>query len=546
MTTIADRLLSLLDAYGVAVAFGIPGIHTVELYRTLAHHSIRHVTPRHEQGAGFMAYGYAFATGRPAACFLITGPGLLNAATAIAEAYSESLPVLVISAGNQRHEIGGGRGFLHETQDQHQVEKQIAGVANLLLDGRNLDGAFAEAFSLFATARPRPVCLQIPRDLLGEAATSGPVRIASAHFPPAPARDAAALAASLLANARKPIAIVGGGAWAAGPALRRLAEATRMPVVSTNAGKGILPETHELSLGSALPFAGFQQRLAEADVVLAVGTELAETDLLYTGAAHTIRGSVIRVDIDPRQMTRNCHATVGIVSDAALALTAIADETQLVAGLVDSVARTAWLRQLRALAPSDWSREAPKHKAILDAMMAVLDPTAIICADSTQLAYTGNHYYRSQVARTWLFPNGYGTLGSALPAAIGARLGAPDRQVVAIVGDGSFLYTIAELATAVEQKLALPIVLWNNLGYGEIRDAMLAEGVPPVGVDLPSPDFCSIARGFGCEAVHLRRLEDFSSVLSIALMRQVPTLIQVDSFDPMFADGNLKVVTLLP
>lgn len=537
MASCADRLLSLLDLYGIEVAFGVPGIHTVELYRTLPAYGIRHVTPRHEQGAGFMAYGYAFATGRPAACFLITGPGLLNAATAIAEAYSESLPMFVLASGNRRGELGLRGGALHETLDQHAVERQIAGDAHLLLEPDNLDRVVARAFASFTTSRPRPFCLQVPRDLLGHSASAAPPsRPASVH-PPGPARSAIAAAAALLRGAERPLVIVGGGAWQAGQALRRLVEAAHIPVVSTNAGKGVIPEDHPLAVGSSLPFTAMLERVAEADVVLAVGTELAETDLLYCGTSLRIEGSLIRIDIDADQLTASRNTVIGILSDARLALEALSEELAG-APLPAREHRGAWTRVVTDTRGFAWSVEAPKHKAILDRLATALDDDAIVCADSTQLAYTGNHYYPSRSPRTWLFPNGYGTLGSALPAAIGAWIGVPHRQVVAIVGDGSFLYSAPELAAAVEVGAPIPILLWNNLGYGEIRDAMVAEGVPTAGVDLIVPDFLAVARGFGCAAHHLRSLEDLGAVLAEAFARKVPTLIQIDAFDPMFSGAG--------
>ena len=542
MVSCADRLLSLLDLHGIEVAFGVPGIHTVELYRTLSAHRLRHVTPRHEQGAGFMAYGYAFATGRPAACFLITGPGLLNAATAVAEAHSESLPMFVVASGNRRAELGMRGGALHETLDQHAVERQIAGDAHLLLDPDNLDRIVARAFAGFAVSRPRPFCLQVPRDLLGQAAPPEPPSAPVQSHPPAPAEPGIAAAAALLRGAERPLVIVGGGAWQAGEALKRLVETTRLPVVTTNAGKGILPDDHALSVGSSLPFQAMQDRLAEADVVLAVGTELAETALLYTGISLQIRGALIRIDIDPDQLTAARTTAVGILSDARLARAARAEEFARDPSTSRPGGREAWIEAVTDVTGFIWSAEAPKHKVVLDALAAALSDDAIICADSTQLAYTGNHYFQSRSPRTWLFPNGYGTLGSALPAAVGAWIGVPHRQVVAIVGDGSFLYTAAELAAAVEVGAPLPVLVWNNRGYGEIRDAMVADGVPTVGVDLQVPDFLAVARGFGCAAHHLRSLDALGPVLAEAFARSVPTVIQIDAFDPMFDGGDSSEV----
>jgi thiamine pyrophosphate-dependent acetolactate synthase large subunit-like protein len=529
MTTTAQLLTRLLTDSGVSLIFGVPGVHTVEFYRDFPRDRIRHITPRHEQGAAFMAYGYAFATGQPGVCMLITGPGVLNAATAIAEAYSDSLPMLVIAASNLRRELGVGRGALHEMRSQVKLEEQVSAFSHLLLDAANLEEIFARIFSLFETTRPRPACLEIPRDLFNMEAPAVTGEWRKGHRPCAP-REALAEAAACLRRAARPVIIAGGGSWEAAEAVCMLSRRLAIPVVTTNAGKGTVPETDALSLGSSLPFRPVQELIRSADVVLAVGTELGETDLLYTCEAYKIEGKLIRIDIDPEQLTKNYRPSLSILSDARSALLGILEH------LGDDCAPPAVLAEresdisaLRASLLGQWSADAPKHKKILDILMECLQPDAIVCADSTQLAYTGNHYFRSKRPRTWLFPNGYGTLGSALPAAIGARLGAPTRQVVCVVGDGSFLYTVQELASAVENRVGFPVILWNNQGYGEIRDSMLSAGIAPLGVDLYTPDFVSIARGFGCHALRLTQLRDLAGMVEGAMLAERPTVIEIDA-----------------
>lgn len=536
--TCADGIMRLLERYGFDTIFSIPGVHTVDFYRTFPERDFRHVTPRHEQGAAFMAYGYAFATGRPACCLLITGPGLLNAGTGIAEAYSDSLPMLVLTASNQRAELGVGRGCLHETKSQYSIEQQIAGFSHLVLDTANVAEVLHRSISLFVTARPRPAIIEIPRDLLA-APTRVTLETASIFHPPAPAPEAAKMAADLVAGATRPIAILGGGCRRGADAVLELVERLGIIVVTTNAGKGVVPEDHPLSLGSSLPFEPVRTLLEEADVVLAIGTELGETDLLYTCKPYRIPGKLIRIDIDPHQLTMNFHPSLAILSDAGLAAKAICKHLSWSvsdADRADRADREKIVRENKAKLAGEWSAEAPKHKAILDVLAASLDRDALICADSTQLAYTGNHYYPSKTAGAWLFPNGYGTLGSAMPAAIGAKIGCPSRQVVAIVGDGSFLYTLEELATAVENRIGIPIVLWNNQSYGEIKDAMKAGGIPTIGVDLYTPDFVAIARGFGCQAILIESLSQFEAELGKALSGDVPTLLQIDADGPSFAE----------
>jgi thiamine pyrophosphate-dependent acetolactate synthase large subunit-like protein len=531
--TTAEAILDLLERHGIDTIFSIPGIHTIEFYRSLPGRPIRHVTPRHEQGAAFMAYGYAFATGRPACCVLITGPGLTNAATGLAEAYSDSIPVVAIAANNLRAELGVGRGALHEIRDQGLVARQVAGFAHSVLDPANAVEALARGLALNEVGRPRPIVLDLPRDLIGAAVP--PVPALPRLGRPAPDPEVLGEAAALLAGAERPIVVAGGGARQAAPRLRALAERLALPVVTTNAGKGILPERHPLALGSTLPFAPILERIAAADVVLAIGTELAETDLLYTGARLAIGDGLIRVDIDPVQLTMTHAPRLALLSDADLALQGFLAALNEGADADTRARREAEVTALRAALTGEWSAEAAHHKAVLDILAEAMGADGLVCADSTQLAYTGNHYYPSPAPGTWLFPNGFGTLGSALPAAFGARLGCPDRRIAAIVGDGSLLYTIEELIVGVEQRLGVPILLWNNRAYGEIRDAMRQDGIPTIGVDLASPDFCAIAHGFGCEALRLERLDALAPALEAAFARDRPTLIEIETDGPVFA-----------
>lgn len=537
-TTVADAILRLMESYGIDTIFSIPGVHTVDFYKSLPDRTIRHVTPRHEQGGAFMAYGYAFATGRPAACMLITGPGVLNAATGIAEAYSDSIPMFVIAANNLRGEIGVGRGALHETKSQSAIQDQIAAFTHTLLEPENIEEVFHRAMSSMEIARPRPALIEVPRDLLSSSVAI-PADQALDLYRPGPHPDIVKRISEMLANARQAVMIVGGGARGASREVRVLAERLGLAVVTTNTGKGILSESHPLSLGSSLPFPPMHAAIENADVVLAVGTELGETDLLYTCKSYRIRGKLIRIDIDPRQLTMNYLPHVAMLSDAKLALQAIIDasETASVEKRTGAESRVAGIRA-DVSKDAGWSAEAQKHKPVLQALADVLDADALICADSTQLAYTGNHFYPSKLPGTWLFPNGYGTLGSALPAAIGAKIGCPERQVVAIVGDGSFLYTIEELTSAVENNVGLPVIIWNNRAYGEIRDAMIAADIPTVGVDLYTPDFKMIATGFGCEAVQIESLDQLTRELKLAFARTRPTILQLDSDAIMFRDKN--------
>ena len=241
MATCGEVLVKLLEAYGVEQVFGIPGVHTVELYRGLAGSSINHVTPRHEQGAGFMADGYARTSGKPGVCFIITGPGMTNITTAMGQAYGDSIPMLVISSVQSRSQLGGGRGKLHELPNQSAMMAGVAAFSHTLMSAAELPSVLARAFALFQAGRPRPVHIEIPLDVLVENAdallASQPVNIAR----PGAAPDAIKQMSQCLASARRPLILAGGGAIEAAPALTRLAERLGAPVALTINAKGMLP-----------------------------------------------------------------------------------------------------------------------------------------------------------------------------------------------------------------------------------------------------------------------------------------------------------------
>jgi thiamine pyrophosphate-dependent acetolactate synthase large subunit-like protein len=524
-------VISLLEAYGVDTVFGMPGVHTLELYKGLAASRIRHILVRHEQGAGFMADGYARATGRPGVCVLITGPGVTNAATAMGQAYSDSVPMLVLSSVNASADLGMGRGRLHEITSQQAVTAPLTAFSRTALRASEVPGLIARAFTAFANARPRPVHIALPLDVLTEPAEFA-IEARTPPPLPSPSADGIREAAGLLQQASRPVFIAGGGSIACADTLARLAAALRAPVIVTIAAKGIMADDHPLCLGATLSLAPVQDLLASADLVVAMGTELAETDSWMDRLP--ITGKLIRMDIDPMAAQGDYPASVALMGDVGLGLAALEDAVDETACTI-TAAELDTVRKKCAQAMSPLSRT---HMQVLDAMGGALPEDAIVVTDMTQIAYTGNAYYACTRPRSWFHPNGYGTLGYALPAAIGARLGAPHRAVVALAGDGGLLFTIQELATAAELRLPLVIVLWNNDGLGQIRDDMIAKGIPEVGVNPRNPDYQALARAFGCHAVRPDSLDAFAGAIGQALSADVPTLIEVRQDAPYLSAGG--------
>jgi len=535
MATCGEVLVKLLEGYGVEQVFGIPGVHTVELYRGLAASPIEHVTPRHEQGAGFMADGYARTSGKPGVCFIITGPGLTNITTAMGQAYADSIPMLVISSVQSRNQLGGGRGKLHELPNQSALVAGVAAFSHTLMSAAELPAVLARAFALFQAGRPRPVHIEIPLDVLVENADavldSQPVQIARAGAAP----RAVVQMVDLLAAAQRPLILAGGGAIDAAPALTRLAERLEAPVALTINAKGMLPGEHPLLIGSTQSLVTARALVAEADVVLAIGTELAETDYDITFAGgFEIPGTLLRIDIDPDQTVRNYLPKVALVCDsqvAAEALLAALDCRSLAVRRDDWGHRRAAV--LRAELERQWDAPTRAQTRFLETILDVL-PDAVLVGDSTQPVYTGNLTLNPQHARRWFNSStGYGTLGYALPAAIGAWLGRSAKRdergaVVCLIGDGGLQFTLPELASAVEASTQVIVLLWNNRGYEEIKRYMVNRAITPVGVDIHTPDFVAVARGMGCAAESASSEDSLRSALHAAAARPGPTLIEVD------------------
>jgi len=517
-----EAIAELLEAYGVDTVFGIPGVHTLELYKGLAGSDIRHVLPRHEQGAGFMADGYARASGRPGVCFVISGPGVTNIATPMGQAWSDSVPMLVVSSVNETEHLGQGRGRLHEITDQQAVTAPLSAGSALAMSASEIPPFLREAFSSFGASRPRPWHLSAPLDVLA-AMADGDWQAGAVAPGPAPDARLVERAKQWLAAAKRPMILLGGGAVGVDrEAILLLAESLGAAVVTTTAGKGILPDSHKLSLGGTLSLQPVQGFLAEADILLILGSELAETDW-WLDRMPTLSGKTIRVDISAEQLSVNHIPDLPIHADAGAFLAALGTVGSDLPGDRQQAA-TAEIRQHAA---ADWGPLARKHIAVLKVIRACLPEDAVIATDMTQIAYTGNAAFPVERPRCWLHPVGFGTLGYALPAAIGAKLAQPGRACVALAGDYGFQFTLPEIAVAVEMELPLPILLWNNDGLGQIHLGMVERGIPPTGIHARNPDFLALARAYGANAVCADSLAALAGSLEEALTANGPTLIEI-------------------
>lgn len=498
--TVGEHLIKLLEMHGVDTVFGIPGVHTAELYRGLAASPIRHVTPRHELDAGFMADGYARASGRPGVCLLITGPGLTNAITAMGQARADSIPMLIISGINARATQGHYRGYLHELPDQSAMIRTIALSSEQLERPEDLPEVVARAFAAMRKGRPGPVHIEIPTDLM-EAPAKLTAAILSSLERPALADEAIDKAVGLCAQADRPLILAGGGAVWADSEIRLLAEVLDAPVVSTTNARGLLAG-HPLRIPATPSSSAVRALMADADLVIAIGTQFGPTDYdMYEDGGFVAPKKVIRIDVDPKAESTSFPAAAFLNADARVAAAQLAE--RLAGQARNSGAGAARAEHARGEA---FNALPPKMQALIGVLETVRDavPGCTMVGDSTQLAYAGNLYWDAAQPRSWFNAStGYGSLGYGPPAAVGASIALGEQPVVCLVGDGGFQFALGALGAAADEKTPVIFLVWNNHGYQEIEDYMLARDIAPVGVTPTPPDFVKLAAAYGIPAQRL-------------------------------------------
>jgi acetolactate synthase-1/2/3 large subunit len=552
MQALSDFLVEQLAAYGVDTVFGIPGVHTVELYRGLAGRNLRHVAARHEQSLGFMADGYARVSGKPGVCFVITGPGLSNILTAMGQAYADSIPMLVISGVNPMGRMGSGNGYLHELPNQQALAREVSAFSHTITHPGEIPQVLARAFAVFTGGRPRPVHIEIPLNLMQ--APMPEQRVTAPLLLRPGAADAASITAATqaLMQAKRPMLIAGGGSIAAAKAVQALAETLDAPVVMTINARGMLSNTHPLALSASPSFPAIRALVADSDVVLAIGTELGPTDFdCYDREPFSVAGQLIRIEVDAQQMVRNCAPDIALLGDAKASVKSLLDickpsdpahthgthqssgadvperaavSGHPMSGEASGATRAAFARAQGFDELTDTMRA---DIALLHSLRDAL-PDALWAGDSTRLVYAGNMGFAARRPRSWFNASvGFGALGYGMPAAIGAALADPSRQVICLAGDGGFQFTLGEMGTAMEVGANLVVLLLNNSGYGEIKAAMQGAGVPPIGVDLHTPDFVALALSYGWKA------QRFDYGVGAAILAQTiqiangPTLIEL-------------------
>jgi len=521
--TVGERLIDILQANGVEVVFGIPGVHTVELYRGLASSPIRHITPRHEQGAGFMADGYARVTGKPGVCLVITGPGLTNTITAMAQAYQDSVPMLVISGVNARASLGHGTGKLHELPDQRGMMATLALMSHTLLDPADLPAVMDRAFTLLRSGRPGPVHIEIPTDVMNQMIPVTEYHAVRTQAPRAAASDIAALA-KMCHEARRPVILCGGGASSSGDQVQELAERIDAPVVTTVNARGVMAR-HPLCIPASPTLTAVRKMVAEADLVIALGTQMGQTDYdMYADGGFPDLPNLVRVDIDAAQLTRGAVATLPVLSSVDHLLS---DLLPLLDGLEQTGHGAGRAQICREAAVAELTPKMKAEIGVLDIIRQSL-PGCIIVGDSTQAIYSGNLYFEAGRPKGWFnAATGFGALGYGPPAAIGASIGEENTPVVCLVGDGGLQFSLAELGSAKDCGANVIFLVWNNDGYGEIKTYMVDCGIEPEGVTPSAPDFLKIAEAYGLPSERLSNASELAGALTRLAALSGPGLIEI-------------------
>ena len=518
--TAADAVIATLIAHGLDTVYALPGLQNDLLFEALFRFSdlLRTIHTRHEQGAAYMALGAALATGKPQAYAVVPGPGLLNSAAALLTAYAMNAPVLALVGQIPNADIGKGLGHLHEIRDQAGIIERLVDHSELIRKPEKAARATALAMRAMRTGRPGPAVLECPMDVWGQSGAAG----AQAPLPiPAPKIDSDAIrrAAKRLGAAKRPMIICGGGAQDASDEITALSAMLQAPVLGYRRGRGVLDSRDPLSV--TLPLG--RDLWGEADVVLVVGSRLL-IQLREWGVDREL--AIIRVGSNAKEHDRLHKPAVTLTGDAKPILQRLVAE--LPAHNTNRPSRTAEMQERQAAWRKRLEKLAPQI-AFLEAIRAELPEDGIFVDEVTQLGFAARLAFPVYKPRTFLSPGYQDNLGWGFATALGAQQARRDVPVVAISGDGGFLFTANELATAMRHRIPLVTVVFNDGAFGNVRRIQQEKyGNRLIGSDLANPDFVAFAKSFGAAAVRVTNPQDLRAALRRAFAhRDGPTLIEV-------------------
>jgi acetolactate synthase I/II/III large subunit len=516
-----EAIVGGLVAHGVDTVFGLPGAQIYGLFDAFQQAQLKVIGARHEQACGYMAFGYARSTGRPGVFSVVPGPGVLNAGAALLTAYGSNEPVLCLTGQVPTQYLDKGRGHLHEMPDQLATLRSFVKWADRIEYPDAAPTLVSRAFQEMLSWRRGPVALEMPWDVFTQRAETGASKPFDLFPPPQPDSERIKAAASLIAASKTPMIFVGSGAIHARDEILELAELIDAPVVAFRSGRGIVSNAHELGLTMAAAY----RLWPKTDLMIGIGTRM-ELPTTFRWPFQPDGLKSIRIDIDPSEMRR-------LASDVAVVADAQAGTRELLAavrkaGYSKTSGRRAAIRDASASALQQIQSVQPQM-AYLNILREVLPSNAIVTDEMSQVGFTSWYGFPIYEPRTFISSGYQGTLGSGFPTALGAKIAHPDRPVVAITGDGGFMFGVQELATAVQFKIAVVTLIFNNSSYGNVRrDQRERFGGRVVAADLVNPDFVKLAESFGVGAARVTSPEDFRPALEKALADGGPYVIVVE------------------
>ncbi|MEK7266559.1 MAG: thiamine pyrophosphate-dependent enzyme [Pseudomonadota bacterium] len=514
-------MLSAIRANGVDTIFGLPGGQLNDFFDAMhrAGDGITYVGSRHEQGAAYMAFGYAKSTGKVGVYTVVPGPGVLNTAAALCSAYANSTPVLCVTGQIPSSAIGRGVGELHELPDQLTTLRSLTKWSMRIDHPAQIETVVNDAFREMTTGRPRPVAIETPPDVMAMSAPAGAPNAFRSDAASVFDEDLVKRAAAAIAKSKAPLIVVGGGAQHASEEVRRLAELIQAPVISFRNGRGVISDDHPLGCNF---IAGYEP-WKTADLVIGIGSRM-QPYLQEWGVDDDM--TLIRVDWDPTEINRIVKADIGICGDAKSVASALADQCARTIG--KRASRNAEIAAAKAAAAAAIS-EIPEQRAYLEAIRAELPEDGILVDEITQVGFASWIAFPVYRPRSLITCGYQGTLGYGYATALGVKVANPEKAVVAIAGDGGFMFQVQELATAAQYGISLPVIVFNNRRFGNVRRHQQEwYGGRFIGSELKNPRFAEMAETFGVAGFKADSPQTMRSALRRALKESGPSLIEVE------------------
>ena len=523
MTTMTggEAIVSGLKAHGVDTVFGLPGAQVYGLFDAFHQAQLKVIGARHEQACGYMAYGYARSSGKPGVFSVVPGPGVLNAAAAMLTAFGSNEPVLCLTGQVPTQFLGKGRGHLHEMPDQLATLRTFVKWAERIEYPDVAPTMVARAFQEMLSGRRGPAALEMPWDVFTQRAATGAAKVFDPLAAPLPDPDRVKDAASLVAASKRPMIFVGSGAIHAREEILELAELIDAPVVAFRSGRGIVSNAHELGLTMAAAY----RLWPKTDLMIGIGTRL-ELPTMSRWPYRPDGLKSVRIDIDPVEM-RRLVPDVAVISDARAGTSEMLAAVRKV-GYRKTSGRRGEIADATAAAQKEIQQVQPQM-AYLNILREVLPSNAIVTDELSQVGFASWYGFPIYEPRTFITSGYQGTLGSGFPTALGAKVANPDRPVVAITGDGGFMFGVQELATAVQFNIGVVTLVFNNNAYGNVRrDQRQRFDGRVVAADLVNPDFVKLAESFGVAASRVTSPDHFRPALEKALAAGGPALIAIE------------------